>query len=39
MIQILICSTWNVVKFSLTHPHPNTSTISLLGWGRVQTKR
>lgn len=39
VIQILICSTWNVVKISLTHPHPNTSTISLLGWGRVQTKR
>ena len=21
VIQILICSTWNVVKISLTHPH------------------
>lgn len=38
VIQILICSTWNVVKISLTHPHPDNSKTSLRGWGGFNRK-
>ena len=38
MIQILICSTWNVVKFSLTHPHQDNSKTSLPGWWGFKRK-
>mgnify|MGYP007073422945 CR=1 FL=1 len=38
VIQILICSTWNVVKISLTHPHQYNSRISLQGWGNTKRK-
>lgn len=38
VIQILICSTWNVVKISLTHPHQDNSKTSLRGWGGFNRK-
>lgn len=38
VIQILICSTWNVVKISLTHPHQDNSKTSLRGWGNTKRK-
>ena len=38
VIQILICSTWNVVKISLTHPHQDNSKTSLRGWGNIKRK-
>lgn len=36
VIQILICSTWNVVKISLTHPHQDNSITGLQGWGNTK---
>lgn len=38
VIQILICSTWNVVKISLTHPHQDNSITGLQGWGGFKRK-
>lgn len=38
VIQILICSTWNVVKISLTHPHQDNSKTSFPGWGGFKRK-